>query len=505
MDKLDMSLLSKDSLSRIRIGGQLGGGVSSTSSSSRRRQRASIDTELPRHTRTSFTKCTTRKKRPISRSSTDNFFRVDLSPLELSSMHLHHNYKSGDGRSDRKLDNNNNGSGISSRITNLSQLSRKSVDENISSDVELFTGFIKGTPEPCTTCGHTNQPERLHSHPKVPILKNKLGNSNFNSISIVKKSIQKPVALNFRSDKSKDKMKGQVETKKAKSVKSKTPSPSTTKSGVGNLTKTGDNDTSSKTPKTLICYICNRDYGTASFPIHEPKCLEKWDRENKSLPPSQRRPVPQRPNVPIDHQDWNLKVLEKCQNNENENPDTKPKLNRIRSGPPTVVCEICGRNFGTKSIKIHAPQCLKKWQFENGKLPSNQKGNSALRKNLGSRSEETVQRRKSSAESVSKKTFTCYLCDRNFGSASIGIHETQCLKKWHIENNKLPAQKRKKEPQKPDNTTNEASSQKSAPSATESADLSWKQHLDKLVPCKQCKRTFNPERVPIHERSCKGT
>lgn len=95
MDKLDMSLISKDSLSRIRLGAQLGGGVSSTSSSSRRRQHVSIDTELPRHTRTSFTKCTTRKKRPISRSSADNFYRVDLSPLELSSMHLQHSYKSG--------------------------------------------------------------------------------------------------------------------------------------------------------------------------------------------------------------------------------------------------------------------------------------------------------------------------------------------------------------------------------------------------------------------------
>lgn len=40
---------------------------------------------------------------------------------------------------------------------------------------------------------------------------------------------------------------------------------------------------------------------------------QKWDRENKALPPSQRRPVPQRPNVPINHQDWNQKALEKCQ------------------------------------------------------------------------------------------------------------------------------------------------------------------------------------------------
>uniref|UniRef100_A0A2I2YS77 C2HC/C3H-type domain-containing protein n=1 Tax=Gorilla gorilla gorilla TaxID=9595 RepID=A0A2I2YS77_GORGO len=28
--------------------------------------------------------------------------------------------------------------------------------------------------------------------------------------------------------------------------------------------------------------------------------------------------------------------------------------------PPAVVCYICGREYGTKSISIHEPQCLKK-------------------------------------------------------------------------------------------------------------------------------------------------
>lgn len=37
--------------------------------------------------------------------------------------------------------------------------------------------------------------------------------------------------------------------------------------------------------------------------------------------------------------------------------------------PPTVVCYICGREYGTKSIAIHEPQCLKKWHNENNLLP----------------------------------------------------------------------------------------------------------------------------------------
>lgn len=36
-------------------------------------------------------------------------------------------------------------------------------------------------------------------------------------------------------------------------------------------------------------------------------------------------------------------------------------------------------------------------------------------------------------------------------------------------------------------------------------EASWKSHLSQLLPCKQCGRTFNPDRVSIHERSCKGS
>lgn len=41
--------------------------------------------------------------------------------------------------------------------------------------------------------------------------------------------------------------------------------------------------------------------------------------------------------------------------------------------PPTMVCYICGREFGTKSISIHEPQCLEKWRIENNKLPKSQR------------------------------------------------------------------------------------------------------------------------------------
>ena len=32
-------------------------------------------------------------------------------------------------------------------------------------------------------------------------------------------------------------------------------------------------------PKTLVCFICGREYGTKSLEIHIKTCEKKWDNE----------------------------------------------------------------------------------------------------------------------------------------------------------------------------------------------------------------------------------
>ena len=41
--------------------------------------------------------------------------------------------------------------------------------------------------------------------------------------------------------------------------------------------------------------------------------------------------------------------------------------------PVGVMCFICGREFGKASIAIHIPQCEKKWNNEQLKLPKKQR------------------------------------------------------------------------------------------------------------------------------------
>ena len=49
--------------------------------------------------------------------------------------------------------------------------------------------------------------------------------------------------------------------------------------------------------KTVVCYICGREFGSQSVSIHEPQCLKKWQAENDRLPKSQRRKPPVKPEI----------------------------------------------------------------------------------------------------------------------------------------------------------------------------------------------------------------
>ena len=50
-------------------------------------------------------------------------------------------------------------------------------------------------------------------------------------------------------------------------------------------------------PRTVVCYLCGREFGSKSIAIHEPQCLKKWHAENERLPKGQRRPEPKKPEV----------------------------------------------------------------------------------------------------------------------------------------------------------------------------------------------------------------
>lgn len=48
-------------------------------------------------------------------------------------------------------------------------------------------------------------------------------------------------------------------------------------------------------PRTLVCYICGREYGTKSLEIHIKACEKKWDNQQSLLPSKKRKACPEAP------------------------------------------------------------------------------------------------------------------------------------------------------------------------------------------------------------------
>uniref|UniRef100_A0A8D0F0Z9 C2HC/C3H-type domain-containing protein n=1 Tax=Strix occidentalis caurina TaxID=311401 RepID=A0A8D0F0Z9_STROC len=93
----------------------------------------------------------------------------------------------------------------------------------------------------------------------------------------------------------------------------------------------------------------------------------------------------------------------------------------------------------------------------------------------------------------------CYICGCEFGTKSISIHEPQCLKK-HQENDMLRKHLRRPEPKKPEVSPIQAKGFYDLDSLNEAA---WISAQNQLVPCDICGRTFLPDRLIVHQNSCK--
>ncbi|XP_054715173.1 uncharacterized protein LOC129224658 isoform X2 [Uloborus diversus] len=152
--------------------------------------------------------------------------------------------------------------------------------------------------------------------------------------------------------------------------------------------------------------------------------------------------------------------------------DMSKEVQSKGNGPAQVSyskCSVCGEHVDTRKLKIHESNCLKIG-------------------GLGS-SKATIRR---------PPLVICYICGRQFGTRSISLHEPHCLKKWKLENDRLPKNLRRQEPRKPevilkgDGTFD----------TTAMSEAAWQIHLEQLVPCDNCGRTFLPDRLPIHQRGC---
>jgi hypothetical protein len=62
-----------------------------------------------------------------------------------------------------------------------------------------------------------------------------------------------------------------------------------------NLNTSTNGVTPKAKPRSLVCYICGREFGTKSLKIHLKTCAQKWEWEESKKPKKDQRPVPQAP------------------------------------------------------------------------------------------------------------------------------------------------------------------------------------------------------------------
>ncbi|XP_023242101.1 zinc finger protein 474-like isoform X1 [Centruroides sculpturatus] len=309
----------------------------------------------------------------------------------------------------------------------------------------------KSIPSPCNSCNRSVAPERLHSH--VP-------NINGTRVNVMTRSTEDGYVSDKESNKTKTKKKSQ------------------------DTAVTVEDSGGSKGPRALICYICGRPFGSKSLPLHEPHCLERWKRENELLSPNQRRPLPQKPetNVTMTKDEFNEASWQSFQAN-------------------LVPCPNCGRTFFPERLLVHQRVCKETGNKNNNNNVNKAHSNHSQLPPQSPITQSDIQLVQDSSKEVSKIPLaTCYICGRLFGSKSISIHEPQCLKKWRIENEKLPPHMKRPEPEKPALMLNEDGTL----NMDAMIEAAWQSHLQQLVPCPRCGRTFYPDRLMIHERSCKG-
>lgn len=374
--------------------------------------------------------------------------------------------------------------------------------------------LVKSTklPSPCKTCGRPDLPERFHSHPATPLKLSPRKNQPVKETKVpVKSSVQKPIAIKYKSKNctiATDTKRKTSPVKKSSISSGTLPvplvavvPPTRRKESPSHPDTMGRKSStpsrgSSGGKRTLTCYICGREFGTASLSLHEPKCLEKWERENASLPSNLRRKRPVKPEGNISQKEWNQLAWESSQ-------------------ATLVPCTNCGRTFFPDRLEVHQRSCKQQIVTHPKKSSSNDTLYTSSSSPMSHSSDPPST--STSTRTAQPQSVQCYICGKKFGAHSIKIHEKQCLKKWHVENESLPPDMRSPAPLRPagksvsHQSLATTPSSEQPPSRTSSVKSSPKSDKDErptsggkspMFPCYLCGRLFTVNSIYIHEPQC---
>ncbi|CAD8135043.1 unnamed protein product [Paramecium octaurelia] len=249
-------------------------------------------------------------------------------------------------------------------------------------------------------------------------------------------------------------------------------------------------------PKTLICYICGREYGTKSLEIHLKTCQEKFLMEEAKKPKNQRRPLPQPPKAIGGSGNYDTESY-------NEQAFSAYKEQSLEK------CAYCGRTFNRESYPIHLKICKADKPFK--PLPGFVQNPKEVQQQMN-RDNGGGQQGKSNSNGYSgeykapvrPKTLVCYICGREYGTKSLGIHIPQCKEMFIVQEMKKPKAERRNPPTTPrglwDLLNKEDITMEDIIAYNNGAFNKY--NKEALVACKNCGRTFKPEALEHHTKAC---
>ncbi|KAL1499061.1 hypothetical protein AB1Y20_013576 [Prymnesium parvum] len=210
----------------------------------------------------------------------------------------------------------------------------------------------------------------------------------------------------------------------------------------------------SKRPNLPLCHLCGRQFGSSSLEIHLKECRKRYEREHGKPAPDLKTRTPTGA--------LGSKAWAKFQ-------ETQEEGFREALEP----CPHCGRTFLPDRLKVHLRSC---GRTRHGGV-------------------ECAPEAKADASPALRRPHLpmCHLCGRKFGSASLEIHMKECRKRYEREHGKPPPEPKMAPP------TDRPITSKAWQDFNEAQDVGWNERLE---PCPHCGRTFLPDRLVVHLRSC---
>jgi len=361
--------------------------------------------------------------------------------------------------------------------------SKKAIDNNliIAYNQEAEKNYKDINYFPCQTCGRKFPEDRLEIHLRG--CKPKSGWQNVLSTKTTGNKLNKSTELTSSNTAPKTPKKISNETKIPKIIKQQNTESNNNNTGLMGF---------GQKPNFLICFLCGREFGKYSIEIHIKACIEKQsDGDPKSFEKSTKSK--KKDNLDIKYPEELEQIFAKLDMNEevtvNEILNYNQVANQLFRDNTMKPCPMCNRKFLPDRLEVHLRSCKPKVQ-------SSSTSDSAA-----------FYKRAVSPNIVSRpKMLVCPLCGREFGTLSLPIHMKTCKEKFELEQQRLPKNQRRSAEAIIEKYNQMGSEMKnegrySVLNLNNDAYKMWNDEV--LVPCENCGRTFLPDRLTVHLRSCK--